>query len=207
MVRNRGRQTAEAAELTRKALLEAALKHFAEKGFRGASLREIAEDADTAHGLIRHHFGTKEDLWRAVVDDFVGKFEHEHRPLLADIEGADPVELLKGLVTNFVHLAAELPEVSKIIMNDCGRPGPRMDYVMERMLPVHKAIEPIFLAVQERGYLAHYNPDTFFVVLFMVGSFPFSLPGFTNTFYREDICSKAGIERHCELVLKTLFAV
>ena len=204
MVSKRGKQTAEAAELTRKRLLEAALKHFADKGFRGASLREIAQDADTTHGLIRHHFGTKEDLWRAMVDDFVGKFEQRHQPLLADSQGVDPVQLLTGLVTNFVHLAAELPEVSKIIMNDCSLPGPRLDYVMERMLPIHEAIEPVILAVQENGLLKNHDPDTFFVFLFMIGSFPFTLRGFTNTFYRTDVCSQEGIERHCELVLKTL---
>jgi len=205
MVRRPGKQTAEAAEVTRRRLLEAALKRFAEKGFQGASLREIAEDAEITHGLIRHHFGSKDDLWRAVVDDFVGKFEKRHRPLLSGVRDTDPVELLMGLATNFVHVSAQLPEMSKIIMNDCSVPGPRLDYVMERMRPIHNAIVPIFHSVQERGLLKHHDADTFFVFLFMIGSIPFSLRGFTNTFYRTDICTKEGIDRHCELVLKTLF--
>lgn len=183
------------------------MQHFAEKGFKGASLREIAVEADTTHGLIRHHFGTKEDLWRAMVDDFVGRFEERHRPLLSNIGETDPVELLKAFVANYIRVSAEVPGVSKIIMNDCSQPGPRLDFVMDRMLPIHKAIEPVFLAAQGRGLLRQHDADSFFVFLVMLGSFPFALSGFTNAFYRQQIGSKAGIERHIELVIQTLFGV
>ncbi len=181
------------------------MQHFAAGGFEGASLRQIAADARTTHGLIRHHFGTKEDLWCAMVDDFVGQFEARHRPLLSKLGGADPVELLKGFVTNYIRVSAELPGVAKIIMNDCSEPGPRLDFVLERMMPIHKAIEPVFLAVQKRGLLRKHDPDSFFVFVVMLGAFPFALSGFTNAFYRKDITSKAGIRRHIDLVLRTLF--
>lgn len=203
--RRTGRQTADVAALTRARILEAALQHFAEKGFEGASLRAIAADAETTHGLIRHHFGTKEDLWRAMVDAFVGRFEERHRPLLSNVGEGDPVELLKGFVTNYIRVSAELPGVSKIIMNDCSQPGPRLDFVVDRMLPVHKAIEPVFLAAQKQGLLQQHDPDSFFIFLVMLGSFPFTLSGFTNEFYRRPIESKASIERHIDLVIRTLF--
>jgi len=205
MAQRTGRQTAEAAALTRSNILESAMRHFAEKGFEGASLREIAADAKATHGLIRHHFGTKGDLWRAMVDDFVGRFEARHRPLLTKIGDADPVELLKGFVTNYIKVSAELPGLSKIIMNDCSQPGPRLDFVVDRMLPLHKAIEPVVLAVQQQGLLQQHDPDSFFIFLVMLGSFPFALSGFTNQFYRQEIGSKAGIERHIDLVIQTLF--
>ena len=205
-IQRAGRQTAKAAARTRSKILEAALQHFAQKGFDGASLREIAAEAEATHGLIRHHFGTKEDLWCATVDDFVSKFEERHRPLLSNAEGADPVELLKGFVTHFVRVSAEFPGVAKIIMNDCSQPGPRLDFVVDRMLPIHRAIVPVFLAVQKRGLLPQHDADSFFIFLMMLGAFPFALPGFTNKFYRRKIGSKAGVERHIDLVLQTLFA-
>ena len=181
------------------------MQHFAEKGFEGASLRGIAAGARTTHGLIRHHFGSKEDLWRAMVDDFVRRFEARHRPLLSKIGESDPVELLKGFVTNYVKVSAELPGVAKIIMNDCSQPGSRLDFVVDRMLPVHEAIEPVVRAVQKQGLLQQHDPDSFFIFLVMLGSFPFTLSGFTNKFYRREIGSKAGIERHIDLVIQTLF--
>ncbi len=50
----------------RDAILDAAARHFAASG-TGASLREIAADAEVNLGLIHRHFGNKDDLLRAVL--------------------------------------------------------------------------------------------------------------------------------------------
>jgi AcrR family transcriptional regulator len=58
-------------DLTARARIrDAALKHFAERGFAQATVREIARTAGVSPGLIRHHFGSKEAL-RAAVDEHV----------------------------------------------------------------------------------------------------------------------------------------
>lgn len=50
---------------SRAALVQAALEIFAEKGFEGASTREIAERAHTNISSIRYYFGDKAGLYRA----------------------------------------------------------------------------------------------------------------------------------------------
>lgn len=58
-------------DLTARARIrDAALKHFAEHGFEKASIRAIAKTAGVSSGLVRHHFGSKEDLRRAC-DEYV----------------------------------------------------------------------------------------------------------------------------------------
>ena len=52
---------------TRAALLDAAAEVFARRGFAAASLEEIAEMAGFTRGAVYHHFGSKEDLFLAVV--------------------------------------------------------------------------------------------------------------------------------------------
>ena len=47
----------------------AALELYAERGVEMASVREIAQRAGVAPGLVRHHFGSKAGLTRAVDDD------------------------------------------------------------------------------------------------------------------------------------------
>lgn len=47
-------------------ILEAALAAFAEHGFHGASMRDIAARAGVSQSLVHHHFGTKEALWNFV---------------------------------------------------------------------------------------------------------------------------------------------
>jgi len=50
------------------AILQSANRHFATHGFRGASLRDIARDAEVSLTLLNHHFGSKFDLLCAVID-------------------------------------------------------------------------------------------------------------------------------------------
>jgi AcrR family transcriptional regulator len=53
-------------QLTRDALLDAASKVFAERGFQGASLDEIAATAGYTRGAIYKHFADKEELLHEV---------------------------------------------------------------------------------------------------------------------------------------------
>ncbi len=50
------------------AILRAANHHFGRHGFRGASLRDIARDAEVSLTLLNHHFGSKFQLLGAVID-------------------------------------------------------------------------------------------------------------------------------------------
>ena len=54
---------------TRHLLMEAARTVFAEQGYEGASLREIAAVAGVDPGMIRHHFGDKETLFITVMTE------------------------------------------------------------------------------------------------------------------------------------------
>ena len=51
----------------RQQIIEAATRHFAQRGYVGASLRDVAADVGVTAGAILRHFGTKEALLGAVV--------------------------------------------------------------------------------------------------------------------------------------------
>lgn len=55
------------ADITRHALLDQAADVFAEKGFDGASVREITRRADANQAAINYHFGGKDALYREVL--------------------------------------------------------------------------------------------------------------------------------------------
>ena len=64
-------------DLTARARIrEAALEHFARDGYDRATIRAIAKTAGVSAGLLRHHYGSKEDL-REACDHYV--FEMLHR--------------------------------------------------------------------------------------------------------------------------------
>jgi AcrR family transcriptional regulator len=53
---------------TKAAILDVARRHFAEMGYRAATLRGIARDAGVDPALIHHFFGQKINLFRAALD-------------------------------------------------------------------------------------------------------------------------------------------
>jgi len=55
-------------EATRSRILEAAIELYTEHGISATTMREIGERADVAPGTLRHHFGSREALERAMVD-------------------------------------------------------------------------------------------------------------------------------------------
>lgn len=60
--RRLGRRSAEESRETRRALLNAAMAEFSEKGMNGARIDDIAERAGVTKGAIYTHFGGREDL-------------------------------------------------------------------------------------------------------------------------------------------------
>lgn len=54
-------------ELHRRAILDAAAQAFGERGYNGATLRDIAARAGVSHGLVLRHFDGKDALFLAAV--------------------------------------------------------------------------------------------------------------------------------------------
>ncbi|MDD2708017.1 MAG: TetR/AcrR family transcriptional regulator [Verrucomicrobiae bacterium] len=63
------------APLTRKAILGAAEKLFAQNGFNGVSMRDLSRLSGISQPLIHHHFGTKEALYQAVKQRAMDQFK------------------------------------------------------------------------------------------------------------------------------------
>ena len=65
----------------REQLIGIGRKHFADKGFEGATVEEIAASAGVSKPVVYEHFGGKEGLYAVVVD-------REIESLLAAVQGA-----------------------------------------------------------------------------------------------------------------------
>ena len=53
-------------EATRRRILAAAERSFAQKGFAGTASSDVADGAGVTKSLIHHHFGSMRGLWEAV---------------------------------------------------------------------------------------------------------------------------------------------
>jgi TetR/AcrR family transcriptional regulator len=85
---------------TKAAILRAAERLFAEKGFSATSMRDLAEASGTSKALIHHHFGNKDDLYLAVKQAVMERYTEAQRPQLAS--DTDPLTfIVKGMRTLF----------------------------------------------------------------------------------------------------------
>lgn len=193
------------AEKTKLNIIQSAAKIFADKGYDGASIRIITENLGISHGMIRHHFGTKEDLWIAVIDYLISQFAIRQIPPLEQMEDVDPVQLLKSYVRNFINMSASFPELAQIILKEGGKKGKRLNYILAYAMPLHRQIDPVFYAVQKKGLLQRYNPDSFFLFIVAAGAAPMALSPLTDAFCGGKILSPEGIQKHADLVIAALF--
>ena len=65
----------------RRQLLDALIEEFADGGIGDRSLREVAGAVGTSHRMLLHHFGSREDLLVAVVEEV----EHRQMGLLSEV--------------------------------------------------------------------------------------------------------------------------
>ena len=81
-------------QASRAAILAAARAAFAEQGYAGATIRDIARRAGVTHGLVMMHFASKEQLFLAAVPG--------HRDL-AEVVAGEPELLPERVAAAFVE--------------------------------------------------------------------------------------------------------
>lgn len=86
------------AARNRARVLEVAYETFAAEGL-GVPIDEIARRAGVGAGTVYRHFPTKEDLYRAVIEDRINRIVDDGRALLAS---ADPGEALYTFLRSMV---------------------------------------------------------------------------------------------------------
>ena len=74
-------------------ILEAAARAFATHGYRGSSLRDIARDAGCSLTLLDHHFGGKNQLLDAVLQQQDLRCERRLRALRSEVDAAPDLAL------------------------------------------------------------------------------------------------------------------
>jgi TetR/AcrR family fatty acid metabolism transcriptional regulator len=83
----------------REHILEAAIRVFAQRGYHGARVSDIAAEAEIAYGLVYHYFKNKEEILRTIFEERWNAFLHvvdqiAERPGPA----ADKLHSLAGLI-------------------------------------------------------------------------------------------------------------
>jgi AcrR family transcriptional regulator len=72
---------------------------FAEHGFAGTTLRHLASEARVNLAAVHYHFGSKEDLFRAVVSRFARPIVEQELALLEQLKAGQEVPSVEAILT------------------------------------------------------------------------------------------------------------
>ena len=117
---------------TRERILEAALDVFTERGFEGASARQIAARAGANHGLIAYYFGNKKKLWQAAVDHAFGDMQAQLEATLERNAMDDARTRVAGVIREHVRYVARHPAFVRLMYEEGKRRGERMRWIVDR---------------------------------------------------------------------------
>lgn len=131
----------------RSEILAVAADVFASKGYRAATVRDIADVAGILSGSLYHHFESKDAMLEELLTDYIDQLEHSYRSAIAEAGKAS--ESLARLIEVAMRAIVDRRPVVTIMHNDFAfiRTQPRFDFVKRRS----KAIEDLWLGVVQRG--------------------------------------------------------
>ena len=88
---------------TRAKVLDAAERLFADHGFDGVSIRDIADEAGVTLGLIGFHAGGKEELFRTILSRRVETLSSARLSALSELLGSGRMVTPKDVIAAFVE--------------------------------------------------------------------------------------------------------
>ena len=103
----------EQVERNRELLLAAARRTFLERGYAGATIDAIAEQAGFSKGVVYSQFSGKSDLFLALLEQRIEERAGQNRALADELAGAELVEAALALAD---HLARTEPEWALLVV-------------------------------------------------------------------------------------------
>ena len=103
----------------RRAILHAAVKVFAEKGYHGCRIADVAKQAGVAYGLVYHYFQNKEELLESVFAEQWTIFITSLRAI-SDGPGGAP-EQLAGVCRFAIDVFRTAPAAVRVLLLEVAR--------------------------------------------------------------------------------------
>ncbi|MAL97063.1 TetR/AcrR family transcriptional regulator [Hydrocarboniclastica marina] len=199
-----GRRTAVEAQATRQLIVSAALERFSERGFDAVSVREIAAQAGVTHGMIRHHFGSKLEVWKAAIQ---GVFEEYRRALLPGIQealaGDDPLQAFRRVVSEFIRLSSARPLYTRLLVRESESGGERAQFCTSSFQDIHTVIGQLFNRARAVcPALSFHTNDSFFNALISLTFFSILHP---SASVEPSYPLSHGIQDRADLIMAVLF--
>jgi len=154
---------------TRDRILKAALETMAEKGYKGATTREIALRAGVCELTLFRHFGTKQNLFRELLN------KHSFVPALREIisygKGSSVHHILKKIGIEFYKTMHEKKSIMRVVLSEVAlKPEPVASLIKEIIFQCINELKSYLTLLKTNGIIKETNEElvarTFFGSIF-----------------------------------------
>jgi AcrR family transcriptional regulator len=169
-------------------IMLAAAEAFSLHGYNGISLRTLNDQLGVSHNLLYNRFGSKDNLWRTVVDWAFGAFR-AHLDSIGN-ESADPMDWLRAFICCFIEYSATRPYLAGIATVEGAARTDRLDYLYDNYInPLRLRFLSVVEQLQGAGRIKPFPPEVLFFLL---------TSGGTARFGQAGIAARMGIEPNPE---------
>jgi AcrR family transcriptional regulator len=148
--------TAQESLSTKESLLRAAKKVFARKGFNGATVKDIAEEAGVNVSLVSYHYDGKENLFKACIEELAQSRLASSEKFLKGPTSLEDMRVRLTLMTEeFFEYNQNEPDMNEIMHRECGVNNPLTDGIYRTVFfKAFTNIADFFRTAQKIGVLS-----------------------------------------------------
>ena len=184
------------AERTQQAILAAAEGEFADKGLAGARVDAIAEQSGANKRMLYYYFGSKENLYVAVLERAYGAMRQTERELnLIDL---DPLDAIRKLVEFKFDYLLEHPTIIRLLAGE-NMQNAKFLKRSRRLRDMHNSLANVLQAVlaagQKKGLVKPgIDPVQLYISLAAVSYFFFSNAATLSTAFGRELMSPSELK-------------
>lgn len=173
-------------------ILAAAEESFAAHGMAGARTERIATRAGVNKGLLYYYFGSKRNLYRAVLRQLLEEFRQTISP--ADSPLQQPRERLIAFVNGYFDFLASHPNFPRLVQREVMESKGELDWILnDYYRPVLRGVVGVIEAGIRRGDFRRVDPQQASLTLMGATTSYFAAP-LWGRFLGKDLLRPAALE-------------
>lgn len=188
-------------KLANAAVLKAATRLFAERGYEGVSIADVAAASGVAKPSVLYHFADKETLWKSAVHSLwteVDQFFDERWP-----RSLPPSrELLETIVGLFIEASIAWPAYLRIPFIEGATPSWRSEWLADRHFKQHVMLtDRILRAMQRKGLIGAGDPAHYQALMTSSISVLVAQSAMWNRTFSRDLSDAESLRSNMKLIL------